>query len=921
MVLCWRIYNYSCHAHVYEPFGESNLNKLIILALAYFVTGWLGLRMPYSGSHITLVWLPTGIAVAALFKWKRTVWPGIYIGALLVNHSIGSSLPLAASIAIGNTLGPLLSVACLNRVGFHDEFDRQQDVAYLIFAAGIGMLVPASGGVISLYFAGLMPLETMGSAWLFWWMGDAVGVLLAAPLLLTLSRKNLAYLGEHLTELLLWFLLAGSVAWFALVHDYHQVGQALPLAFLTMPFLTWAGLRFGNTGAGLAALIFSVFAAWGTANGHGAFIQPNMQVGLFLLWLYMAIAVATGLLITALQSERLLVEKHLRISTARLNDAQHIAHIGSWSLDLVSNDLVWSDEIFRIFELDPSLAVSSYEVFLNIIYPEDRDRVNQTYYESLAKRTPYQISHRLLMRDGRIKWVNEQCETDFDEDGKPLLSRGTVQDITERKRTELELDSYRNHLEELVGERTQALYQAKEAAESANRAKSVFLANMSHELRTPLNAILGFSQLLERDSRIPEDLRRNIVTINHSGQHLLALINDVLEISRIEAGQNKVNIQPFDLVAALVTIKEMMQVRADAKGLVFTVQFASDLPSYVRGDAHRLRRVLLNLLDNAVKYTEHGEVRFEVGVQPNGKIRFVINDTGPGIAEEELERIFQPFYQTEGSITKGEGAGLGLAICRESVRLMGGELIVQSQLGCGCTFGFSLPLSPSDLLPQASHNLWVTGLAAGQPAVRVLVAEDHPDNQQVIEQLLKQIGCEVCIAENGAEALALFTSWRPRLVLMDMRMPEMDGYQATRRIRALPGGNETPIVALTASALEEDEGKMLDAGCDAIIKKPIEAELLYATIGQMLGLKFEYASESPDNQQATLAAAATELTLNALPDGLRKEVVSAAAMLDVEASQAIVERLRADYPSEARFIGELIEQYSFDKLIALCERK
>ena len=286
-----------------------NLSRLFFLGLAYVVTGWLGLQMPYTGTHITLVWLPTGIAVAALLTWGRALWPGIYLGALLVNLSIGSSWLLAAGIAVGNTLGPLMTVQWLQRVGFQPRFNRQADVRSFLVAAGLGMAVSASLGVTNLYLAGLVSAASMATAWLSWWMGDAVGVLLIGPLLLTLTWANVAQLGRDYMALLRWALVAGPVMWLSFMQDFGPLGRSLPLAFLTFPLFAWAALRFGITGAAMAGLGFSVAAAWGTVSGHGTFFLPDTHVSLFLLWSYMASTVVTGLLITALLAERKVAEE------------------------------------------------------------------------------------------------------------------------------------------------------------------------------------------------------------------------------------------------------------------------------------------------------------------------------------------------------------------------------------------------------------------------------------------------------------------------------------------------------------------------------------------------------------------------------------------------------------------------------------
>jgi signal transduction histidine kinase/CheY-like chemotaxis protein len=492
--------------------------------------------------------------------------------------------------------------------------------------------------------------------------------------------------------------------------------------------------------------------------------------------------------------------------------------------------------------------------------------------------------------------------------------RASNRDISERKQAEAELDRYRHHLEELVDERTRQLAIAKDAAEAANRAKSVFLANMSHELRTPLNAILGFTQIMERDTAIGEAHRRELATIDRSGRHLLSLINDVLQISRIEAGRTAVLNEAFDLDATLTAVEEMIRVRADGKGLALSVERHGELPPYVVGDAHHLSQVLINLLGNAVKYTDRGQVGLQVS--PEGeRIRFAVTDTGPGIAPEDQERIFGAFFQAPAGIAKGEGTGLGLTISREFVRLMGGELGVVSEPGKGSTFSFAIPL-PATAAPVAgaSHGQ-VLGLAPGQAEPRILVAEDMPDNQQVIAELLNQTGFQVRIAANGREAIDLFRTWQPQLILMDMRMPVMDGYEATRAIRALPEGQNIPIVALTASAFEEERSQILAMGCNDMVRKPIEQEQLFGVMGGLLRLRYRHAEKTP----ATSTPEACDLHM--LSVELRAELAKAAETLDKEAMLAIVDRLRAGHPAEADTLTALIDGYRFDRVLELCERK
>ena len=460
----------------------------------------------------------------------------------------------------------------------------------------------------------------------------------------------------------------------------------------------------------------------------------------------------------------------------------------------------------------------------------------------------------------------------------------------------------------------QELSAARDAADGANRAKSVFLANMSHELRTPLNAILGFVQLMEHDPRLTASHHRELEAIHRSGCHLLALINDVLEISRIEAGRVGVRNESFDLVELLYAVEEMIGIRAEAKGLAFAVERPEISCPHRFGDAHHLRQVLLNLLGNAVKYTERGAVVLRV-YPVDGCIRFEVSDTGPGIAAEDLPLIFQAFHQTAAGTAKGEGTGLGLTISRAFVRLMGGELNVASEPGKGSVFAFTLPLPEAETPPAQAVPGRVVGLESVRPGTRVLVAEDDDDSRELITRLLENEGFAVRTAANGRLAVESFREVHPELVLMDMCMPEMDGYEATRRIRALPGGGEVKILALTASVFREEHDAILAAGCDGIAAKPLEEDRLFRGLGGLLGLPLRQAGEPALVAAAPSSAAAVA----ALPAALRAELKAAAGMLDQEGIYAAVERMRGNHPEAARILAELADGFRFEEMAALCE--
>ena len=461
------------------------------------------------------------------------------------------------------------------------------------------------------------------------------------------------------------------------------------------------------------------------------------------------------------------------------------------------------------------------------------------------------------------------------------------------------------------------LVAAKDAAQAANRAKSIFLSNMSHELRTPLNAILGFAQLMERDSEIPEQQRGNLKTIGQSGRHLLTLINDILDISKIEAGRQVYTPQVCDLPELIASLTESMVPRALGKGLALRSDLDPTLPHFINTDVGKLRQVLLNLLSNAVKYTVHGEVTLHASAtveNDHTMLAIRVRDTGIGIPADELERIFDPFYQTQQGTLVGEGTGLGLAIARHNAELLGGRLQAESAPGQGSVFTLIIPARiAEEASPVVASRRHVSGLTPGQPSYRVLIAEDKESNQRLLARLLEDAGFDVRIAANGREAIEIFRVWHPHFIWMDMRMPVLDGYQATREIRKLEGGGALPIVALTASAFEEDRAGILEAGCTDMVKKPLDADQLFEVMSMQLGVTFRYAEEplAASTKDGHLVA----IDVSVLPAEIRERLRSAAESLNGEAVRAIAAEVETVDPEIAAAIRIRVEQYRFDLLV------
>lgn len=508
-------------------------------------------------------------------------------------------------------------------------------------------------------------------------------------------------------------------------------------------------------------------------------------------------------------------EQKLLRSEERMNQAQQLAHLGSFEWNPVSGELAWSDEHFRLWGMAPQAVVPTYEIFRQGIHPDDVAPQEAALQQAL-KEGGYDCVHRVSGPDGRERHIHGRGEVLFDAAGRAVRMIGTVQDITQRVNAE------------------KTLIAAKEAAELANRAKSVFLASMSHELRTPLNAILGYAQLMEIMPGLSGDVLGNAQEIKRAGDHLLSLVNDLLDLSNAESGRLEVHLEHFSLAQAWSECQTRNAPLAQAQQISLSHD-GSCQPVQITADRRRLAQVLNHLVANAIKYNRPGgRVTVSCTVMVPGRVRLAVTDTGPGISPARQAQLFQPFNRLGVEMGKIEGVGIGLVLTRRLVEAMNGGMGVQSAPGRGSTFWVELPMDESVLTVSHQPALPAAALvaepepAAASQNLRVLVAEDYVPNQNVLRLQLRTLGCEAVIAADGAQALSHWRSGRYDLILTDLNMPEMDGLVMTRTIRLeeQQRGGHIPIVGITAATEALEIKQCRAAGMDDVLTKPIDLNRL-----------------------------------------------------------------------------------------------
>ena len=621
-------------------------------------------------------------------------------------------------------------------------------------------------------------------------------------------------------------------------------------------------------------------------------------------------------------------EGRLRASEDRLQLAVEAAGLGIWDWDVGQDRLVWDDSMYRLYGIRKEEFTGALEAWSRCLVPEDQARVTGEF-EAALHGHEFRSDFRVRRGDGVFRTIRALGQTIRSADGRAVRMVGINRDVTdlisaerEREQLVLELRKHQEGLEALVAIRTTELRAAVEAAESASRAKSSFLANMSHEIRTPMNAILGYAQLLGRDQALSDGQKEKIDIIHSSGNHLLTLINDILEMSKIEAGRTTVAVEPFDLPALLVDVQLMFRDLAGKKGLQLILVQDPGLPQAMSGDAGKVRQVVINLLSNAVKFTRSGHIAVRASSRPAAGGRHIVTiaveDTGSGIERQNLSRIFDAVDQADAKGRIG-GTGLGLTISRTFARLLQGDLVVESTPGKGSVFRFSFEAGvvAAGAVPGLGVPRIPSGLDPDQPAWKVLVVDDVTTNRDLLEELLSSIGFLARAAAGGEEALAIHDEWHPDLVLMDVRMPGVDGLEAVRRLRAR--GSKAVIVSVSASGLAETEDEAREAGVDAFVRKPYREGELLATIGDRLGVRYTYESAAqPPVHREQVATGRLTLSerLRTLPPDLIDQLRDAAVSGRAKRLESLADQAGHHSQDVSAAIRALVRDFQYEALVS-----
>jgi signal transduction histidine kinase/ActR/RegA family two-component response regulator len=787
--------------------------RVLLAALCVMLAATVSLSFSQHGQRVTPVWLANAFALAFCLKADPRRWPEILAGAFLGNLGAdllaGDSAPLALGLSACNGVEvELCAILLLRLIGRDLDLTRRRDLlVFLAASSGSAVIAALLGALVLGLMKGAASLLDLG----VWTLADAVGLIMVTPVLLMLADVRAQLRARPVTALrlaplVLLTLVTGAV--------FSQ--ERYPLFFLIPPLWAMAAAELELLGLTAGAVIVSTIAIGATYAGFGpAMLVKGDEVHrMAVLQTFIAFSTVTLLQFTSSVVQRRRLTQSLEAMNhqaeqrragavedhRRAQMAEAVAGLGYWRIDLKSQAIDWSSQIYTLFDL-PRSTPPRPGTITELIHPDDLPQARAAFQRIVATGEPQHMEGRIITREGRLRVIRSWSTAELDDEGRTVAVLYVMMDVTEQRRVESELR------------------QARDAAEQAAEVKAEFLANMSHELRTPLTSILGFTALAGAEREMPDTVRHYIDRVTVASKALLTLVNDVLDFSKLEAGEIRLAPRPVDMAALCREVLDMFGEQAGTKGIGLAFAPAGMLPEAVALDTDRVRQVLINLVGNAVKFTGAGGVTLTAGYDSHTAMLSVsVLDTGPGIGEDRRSSLFQRFSQIDGSSTRTfGGTGLGLAICKGLIEAMGGEIGVDTCEGQGSRFWFEIPTTAVDPAQAASASATVAALSLGN---RFLVVDDNRANRDLVRAILASLGAEIVEASDGLEGVKAAMELPFDVILMDMRMPGMNGEEAVAEIRRGGPNAGCPIIAFSASADAGQMEHLRRLGFDSCLPKP-----------------------------------------------------------------------------------------------------
>ncbi len=802
-------------AQAYWPLARTAL-QLVAFGVLMLVVCWVSILVPRLIGRGEGIWIANAVALSVLLTVPPRRWlawlTAAVVGNIIAGMLTGDHLGMSVLMASCNLIEIAGSAVAL-RLVVGDGLDLSRADHLLRFTLIAGLAAPLVAASLAAWVLGGLRGDDAWFTFGSWVAADGLGAVILTPLLLTLRDQRRRLAATPLTRRG-WLALGALAATTALVFSVRQ-----PLAFLIPPMLLLVVFQLETLGAAWGVLIILAIAVLFTALGLGPAADRHASVADSILTaqLFLAAITLTSLPTAAALAQRRRLQAELAANAAQTAElyrraklAEEVAGVGYWRLDTATRVLTWSETLATAFAMDPAVAPTQGQV-LKRLHRDDRHGLVDLLSEASATNEPVRHQFRVVRADGQIRHLLGKTAAERGADGKALAVFGTTIDITELKTVEAELRG------------------AREAAEAAAAVKGDFLANMSHELRTPLTSVLGFTRLALEQPDLNTVSRGYILKASNAGQALLSTVNDILDFSKLASGQLQIRLEPTDPAVVCSETLELFTEAAAIKGVRLRFE-AVRLPNRLALDPNRVRQLLLNLIGNAVKFSDDGEILLRVEWRAEDqRLVVAVKDQGPGIAAEQQSLLFRRFSQVDGSSTRRHGGtGLGLAICLGLVEAMGGEIGVESQCGQGACFFFGIPAAPTaagdaeDADAEEANTEEAAAHRFFPPGTRILVADDHPANRELVRAVLSPFGADITEAGNGAEAVAAAAETAFDLILMDLRMPVLDGESAMRCIRRGGGPNHgAPILTFSAGADAPGAAARREAGFDGDLAKPI----------------------------------------------------------------------------------------------------